>query len=717
MLLKFSIIAVFILGLFLAGPSIFAYAESPQKASDDTITIKANYKEQLEERIFATGDVEIHYKNIKLFADSIELNTETKDVFARGNVVIQMPDEQLSVEEILINLDSTEGTLQKGFGLVQPTVRYEAETIERKDANFYRFHKASITSCTQTNPRWKFSFSKANFKKNDYIEMWNSVLSIKKIPVFYLPYMRYPLGKEKSTGFLTPQLGFSGRKGMVFAQGFYWALKRNMDATINYNYYSTRGMGGGLEYRYLFSQGTGGRLNLYYFFFKEDPERETPPNAYIFRFNHNQPLPHGFAIVADVDYQSSFDFLREFDNDYKRALVSNRRSQVYLFRYWSYYKLYMQVSRFETHFTEINDSVISYNFPQINFSIHQLKLFNPLYFSFSSSFRRWEYGWQWQYQNNSQSQSQSLALTPALTLPFKLIPWVSLSCSFVGKFNYYFQSYDPSSWRVVDEPILTSNFVLHTKLVGPVFYKIYYGAQGEAKVKHVIEPYCTYHYESPVGASDRIITPAGFFRFHYVRYGINNHVIVRENKKPRTIFTLGVSNTFYIAEEESPLNRFRVEGVIPQFEDIRGYIRFYPLRKYRLDFSAGFNPYFKTFSSLRMTANFGNPGDLVNLRVNWYKGVNPYQKKAWYNRHQIGCAGGFRIPKYSLEAWAQFDFNIQQRKMLYSAVSLTYHYHCLDFLAYLKIFYFRDKPEMQFRVTFGLGNIGKTTDFLGGAEF
>ena len=708
--------AVFFLlfSLIFIGNFLFGLQESSFSGGTQ---ILADHIEKVEGRIFATGNVEIHYKDIKIFADSIELNTETKDVFARGNVVIQLPDEQLSGEEMLINLDSTEGTLQRGFGLIQPTVRYEAEIIERKDANVYSFRKANITSCTQTNPRWKFSFSKANLKKNDYIEMWNSVLSIKKIPVFYLPYMRYPLGKEKSTGFLTPQLGFSGRKGLVFAQSFFLALKRNMDATFDFNYYSTWGMGGGLGFRYLFSQGTGGWLNLYYFFFKENPERETLPNAYILRFYHNQPLPYGFGMVADVDYQSSFDFLREFDNDYRRALVSNRRSQVFLFRYWSYYKLYMQVSRFETHFTERNNSIISNSFPQINFNTSQIKLFKPLYFSFSSSFNRWEYGWQQAYLHGTQRQSQSLTVSPSLTFPFNLIPWVTVSSSFLGRFNYYFQSFEPNTGIVVDEPILTSSFVLHSNLVGPVFYKIYYGAKGEAKAKHVIEPYCTYHYESPVGASDRIITPAGFFRFHYVRYGLNNHVIVREDKTPRTIFTLGVSNTFYIAEEESPLNRFRVEEEIPKFEDIRGYIRFYPSRRYRLDFSAGFNPYFKTFSSLRMTANFNLPGDLVNLRINWFKGINPYEEEAWYNRHQIGCAGGFTIPKYSLEAWAQFDFNIQKRKMLYSAVSLIYHYQCLDFKADLKIFYFRDKPEMQFRISFGLGNIGKTTDFLGGAEF
>ena len=84
-------------------------------SSSEPITIIANYKEKIKEMVFATGNVEIHYKDVKLFADSAELNTETKDVYAVGNVLIQMPEEVVSAEEIRMNLDS-----------LQPTLFYEA---------------------------------------------------------------------------------------------------------------------------------------------------------------------------------------------------------------------------------------------------------------------------------------------------------------------------------------------------------------------------------------------------------------------------------------------------------------------------------------------------------------------------------------------------------------------------------------------------------------
>jgi len=685
-------------------------------SSFEPITIIANYKEKIKEMVFATGDVEIHYKNMKIFADRVDFNTETKDVYAEGYVVIQFPEEVVSGVNVHMNLDSSEGEIKKGFGMLQPNIFYEAETIERKNTDVYIFRDARMTSCTQPVPRWNFSCSRANFKKNDYLEMWNSVFSIKKIPVFYFPYIRYPLS-DRQTGFLMPKLGFSGSKGVSYMQSFYWAMKRNMDATFNLDYFSARGLGGGLEYRYLFAGGLGGQLNLYYFNYKKDPERVNPASAYLFRLKHNQPLPLNFSLVADVDYSSSFDFLREFDNDLMRAVVSNRRSQIYLSRAWSYFNLNARVSRFETYYKEADNSVIRHNLPEISFSSSKIKLFSPLYFSFSSSFSRWEYGWESEYEEGNQKRSQSLAFSPELTFPFTAIPWLTLNSSFSSNINYYFQSYAPNTQEIVDESLLSLNYGLNAEFIGPVFYKIYYGAEGKAKLKHIIEPSFVYRYESPVADSDRIITQWIFYRNHYIRYGITNRFLIKKDKMPKEVFTLGLAQTFYFEPEESPLQLYRVDGKIPEFSDISGYLRFYPARKYSLDVTAAFNPYYNTFSSLRLGANLGSPEDNLFLRVNWYKSINPYYEGVWWNRHQIGFFAGLKVPELSLEAQAETDFNIQEGKMLYSALALVYNYQCLDFRVELKVFYFREKPETQFMFSFGLGNIGKSIDFLGGMGF
>jgi len=674
---KNKAVILFIIFFLITGNVLITQEDIP-------VVIIANNKERLKEIVIAKGNVEIHYKDIILFADWAQLNTETKDVYARGNVAVHMPDEFISGEEIHINLESSEGELKKGFGRVQPTVSYEAINIERKDANLYRFRKARITSCTQPNPRWRFSASKANIKKDDYIEMWNAVFFIKKIPIFYFPYFRYPLREDKSTGLLTPNIGYTSQKGFSYTQGFYWDIKQ---------------------------------LNLYGFQFKSEPGQETSPDAYLFRFNHKQTLPLKFNLVADVDYSSSFDFLREFDNDFKRAVVSNRRSQVYLSKSWSYFNFSARLSRFETYSRTTDTSVIRHTLPEIAFKSSKIKLLSPLYFSFNSSFRRWEYGNETQFEAGTQMRSQSASFQPQLTLPFTLIPWFTLNSTLYSNLTYHFQSYAPGTSEVVDEPLFIPEYGLNVGLTGPVFYKVFYDAKNEPKLKHLIEPNFSFRYESPIDDPGRIIDYRRYFRYHQISYGLTNRLLVKKGKMPREIFSLGLKQTFYLSPEDSPLSLYRIDGEIPKTSDISAYLRFYPARKYSLDLSGAYNPHFKTFSHLRVRARYGSSNDNMFLSINWYKSINPYYEGVTYSRHQIGLYGGIKIPRLSLETEAEMDYNIQEKELLYTGLALVYNYQCIDIRVEVKVFYFRERPETQFNISFGLGNIGKTTGFFSGLGF
>lgn len=690
------------------------------------IQVIARSQQKTSERVFAVGEVEIHYKTAKLFADRVELDPATRDVRAEGNVVLQLPNEVITTEHIFFNLDEATGRLEGVRGMIQPSVYYRAESLEKKPDDLYTLNKVQVTSCSQPTPRWEFTSSRANLKKGDYIEMWNAVFRLGTVPVFYLPYMRYPLERERTTGFLMPSVGFSGPKGFTLSQSFYWAMARNMDATVTADFYSARGLGGGLEYRYLFRDGTQGNANLYYFTFRQDELGFKHDDAYILRLNHSQRLPFGFALVADVDYQTSFDFLREFDNNFRRAVVSNRRSQVFVRRSWGGFNLNARVSQFETFFNELGDAIIRRDLPQISFSSFKIPVFRTVFLSFNSAFTSWEYGWRSQYEAGTQRKAANLSFSPTLSVPFSLIPWMTINSQVTGNFVYHLQSYQANTRNVIEEPLLQRNAVVRFDLVGPVFNRIFRDRDGEAKVKHIVEPYATYNYDSPVGASARIITTWGFFRYHQVRYGLTNRFLVKQRGRTREALTVGVGQTYYIAHEDSPLSRYTVDGEIPRFSEISGYVRYRPVGNMTLDAAAGLNPYTKQVGSIRLGAGLGSQATgNAFMSVNWFKSMNTWlpdlteRQMIWYNRHQIGVNGGWKIPRLGLEFFADTDFNIQERKMLYSAVSFNYNWQCIDIGAEVKVFYFRyyDQPDVQFRINLGLGNIGKTTDFLGGFEF
>lgn len=715
----------------LVAPALFGQTAPPAGSAAQAgrpaateVRILSRNQERAGGRVYATGDVEVHYGEVLVLADRVEYDLETKDVRAEGNVVVQTAGEVIRAERVLYNLETGRGTIEQASGLVQPSVLFEAETLERKQAGLYALKKARLTACTQPNPRWSFGLSRANLKPGDYVEMWDAVVRIKSFPVFYLSYLRYPL-KDRASGFLTPQIGFAGEKGLSFSQSYYWAMAPNMDLTAGVDLYLKRGTGAGLEYRYLFPGGTKGDLNLYYFIYKRQDDGTRPGSSSIVRLNHTQALPLGFSLVASVDYQTSFTFLREFDNNFQRALSYTRTSQAYLTRSWRRFNLSARASRFETYFSQLDDSNVSTQLPQINFNVFKTKLLAPVYFSLSTSLARTQYGWKSQYEAGTERRSMRLTVSPSLSVPFSSIPWLTAMTTVTANLNYYGQSLDPAgTGAVVDDPLFTRNLVATVEIVGPVFTRLFYGRNGRARLKNIIEPYVTYSYDSPTNASGRIVTNYGFFRYHQMSYGVTGRFLFKgAGDRSVEVFSLGLGQTYYFSPGDGPLSVHPVDGRPPRFSEINGTLRFYPRAKFSLDASAAYNPYYDTLSSLRLSATAGSKAEGEFVTLTWFKSRNAWvagadpELIALYNRDQVGALGGVRLPGLDLDLQLEADYNIKDRKLLYTGAQATYHYQCLDILVDVRAFTYRAKADTQVRVSVGLGSIGRTLDFLGGFGF
>ncbi|MGD0782051.1 MAG: LPS assembly protein LptD [Candidatus Aminicenantales bacterium] len=749
------------------------------------------------DRIIADGNVEVHYKYIILFADHMEVDTKTKDVLALGKVTLHIGAEPkkpktgsgqaaqtaavlpapalppprvtfnedgtlatppptvpaheiISTERLEFNLDSAEGKMEKAFGMIEPSLSYQADSVTR-EGDLYKMDKMAFTACSQPNPRWGFTCARANLKKDDYIDMWGVVLRIKSIPILYWPYIRYPLTQEPTTGFLMPEIGYTGIKGFYLCENFYWAIARNMDFTAESTYYSKAGAGVGGEFRYIFDKAFLGSLNAVYFDFNSAGRAANPTwpaDATIIRWNHIQPLPGGFSLAAAVDYESSFNFLREFENNFQQAMVSNRSSQIYMTKSWSILSLSVRASQFETNFPQYGgpagDSIVTRFLPQITVNSYKIKLLGPLYLSFSGGYTNWEYGWQTEYDKGTELRLQTASFAPVLSLPWSALPWLSANVNLSGDLNYYWQTFktDAAGNRTIaNVPMGMARYGFGIDLIGPRFFKIF--ELKDTRIKHLIEPFVSYHYDSPVADSARIITSTGFFQYHQLTYGLTNHLYLKERgagpgAQPREILTFGLSQTFFLAPETGPLSYYRVNGLPPKFSEVSSYLRFYPGRLMSIDFSANYNPYYQALSSIRLGAGIGKPTDDFFLNVGWFKSVNEWLKGAAdagqsgssgstaylplvyssiWDRHQISITGGLKIPALDLEGRGEFDYNIIEKQIMYAMANLIYHYQCLDFKAEIRLAYYLATPEIRFTFSIGLGNVGSSRSILGGQQY
>ena len=79
------------------------------------------------------------------------------------------------------------------------------------------------------------------------------MLRVKSVPVFYTPYLKFPISDERVSGFLFPNLSYSDEDGVDLSIPYYFNLSPNYDATVVPRYLSRRGAGGEAEVRHMSS--------------------------------------------------------------------------------------------------------------------------------------------------------------------------------------------------------------------------------------------------------------------------------------------------------------------------------------------------------------------------------------------------------------------------------------------------------------------------------
>ena len=213
--------------------------------------------------------------------------------------------ERISGETLRLDLDTGKGLFTKASGYLQPDVLFEADSIERVDADTYRLKGASFTACTQPNPRWMFKAQSATVDIDKKIKATMVGLRIKGVPTpLIIPYFQFPISPDqRSTGILMPRYGSSSgvnSKGREIGLGFFWAMGRSVDQTFYYDWYTKYGTGIGHEFRFIRNSASRGTFRSY--FTKQNgcsPDTRTTSTG-----PASQALPRRFKATLSANFYS-----------------------------------------------------------------------------------------------------------------------------------------------------------------------------------------------------------------------------------------------------------------------------------------------------------------------------------------------------------------------------------------------------------------------------
>ncbi|RZA14348.1 MAG: LPS-assembly protein LptD, partial [Proteobacteria bacterium] len=141
--------------------------------------------------------------------------------------------------------------------------RLRGESLERRDGNTYTARDAIFTPCIcadDESPAWGFQADEIVAQQEGYINLKHPILTIKGIPLIYLPYLKLPLKSKRQSGFLMPSFQ-SGqvKNGFVYSQPVFLDLAPNADATVTADLFQKRGTRLGVETRYEAKTSSGFR--------------------------------------------------------------------------------------------------------------------------------------------------------------------------------------------------------------------------------------------------------------------------------------------------------------------------------------------------------------------------------------------------------------------------------------------------------------------------
>lgn len=243
-----------------ADADFLPYVESPE---DSEVDVKADNAQLVEDgtSVF-TGNVEVSRSGQQMKANRATYDQNSGDVSAQGDVVIRDSDIILNAEQGEWSLTDDKGSMiDAEYRLREMHARGEASHVHRQGQTKTKLKNATYTTCAQGDDAWLLEASKVNLDHSEAVgNAENVVVRLGGMPVFYTPYISFPLNDERKSGFLTPAVGNSDETGFDVSTPYYWNIAPDKDATLTPRYMSDRGLMLRGEFRYL-SQKSEGTLD------------------------------------------------------------------------------------------------------------------------------------------------------------------------------------------------------------------------------------------------------------------------------------------------------------------------------------------------------------------------------------------------------------------------------------------------------------------------
>ncbi|PHS69173.1 MAG: organic solvent tolerance protein [Methylophaga sp.] len=300
------------------------------------VDIKADNVQLVEDgtSIF-TGNVEVNRGGQQLNAGRATYNQISGNITAQDNVRIRDSDVMFKAQQAEWSLSNDEGTLLDAeYRIREMHARGTASLIHRQGRIRTDLSNATYTTCPEGDNAWQLKAAKVKLDHEHAVgSARNVVVRVGNVPVFYTPYISFPLNDERKSGFLTPSVGNSDETGFDVSTPYYWNISPDKDVTLTPRYMSERGLMLNGEFRYLYERGDG-KINAA--FLASDNLRKNGDDInphhnedrQHFSWQHTSAFLSGWRTNVDYNYVSDDEYLEDFGSNLSLASTTHLNRKV-----------------------------------------------------------------------------------------------------------------------------------------------------------------------------------------------------------------------------------------------------------------------------------------------------------------------------------------------------------------------------------------------------
>ena len=218
--------------------------QSPTPPGSTDIEVSADNSSGTEGQLLLTGNVSVIQGNRSIEADSVAFDRDQQFTEASGNVAYREPGVVLQGEHLTFDSERQHATVnQAHFALHEPQLSGAAQQLERDASGEITIEDGAVTFCAPEDPQWYIKTETLKIEPDEGMATaTHATLRWSGVPIFYVPWMTFPVDDRRKTGLLFPSIGSDTRGGLDVTTPIYFNLAPNYDATYSPRYIGERGL-------------------------------------------------------------------------------------------------------------------------------------------------------------------------------------------------------------------------------------------------------------------------------------------------------------------------------------------------------------------------------------------------------------------------------------------------------------------------------------------